>query len=301
MKQLIIILLSLSIFLSVLTGCQEVETTTKTVWTPSTPLLVDYSDSVFELSYDKEYNMMDTDPLFFPDEKMTITFDGNSYTGEYQSTLDDPLLGSQLYRYTGYYNDRKFQFSVSSKDGNLCEFLWSNYQNLSQEKQVSQDNCRAIADTFLKNEGLDHYTLSKQDSRDLPEYYIFEYTRSIGSVNTIESIMIWISTNGEIFGYFSRVLTELDRPHELSNLIFKDITEKVYQKLDSILTNALKKHEKIEYQEPQYMLTVLKDGALALYCSVSVEAKTQIAENHWECGGEMFTFIIPLVSEKSTS
>ena len=146
MKKIVICLLLISMMLSVFTGCQKEE---PKVLVASSPLLVDYSDAIYEITCNgtTKYSLLDKNDDT-PPETMTVEFNGETYTGTYRTTLGD-LSGSRWkYNYIGYCGDEKFRFAISSTTGMLTDFIWINYELDAEQKNYPKMNVARLPMSF---------------------------------------------------------------------------------------------------------------------------------------------------------
>ena len=296
MKRIIIFFLLSVIFLTVFTGCQK----TEEQLVISSPLLVDYSDSIFEISYNSEYDLIDKDAFFQPPETMTIEFCGESYTGVYKQTQPcGKGVGFVVYQYKAQKNGQNIYWSVSAT-GTLTEFYRisdTNGENSSNDenKKMSREACLTIVEEFL-NEKIVFSNFRLIEQRTELDGYVFKYTRTVSGLPTVELVAVNIDFDGKISYYYERVAEKLNRSPDISCVDFDVAVEALYKKVDTLTEGIKKRHEIIEYQKPEFELTVLKDGSYGLYCTVEVIGKIYLTDTIYEQGGEVFVFVIPLVN-----
>lgn len=292
MKKIVICLLLISMMLSVFAGCQK-EEPKKLV--ASSPLLADYSDSILAVTCDEtEYQMLDENKDT-PPETMTVEFNGETYTGTYKSTLEDPYGSCWQYKYVGYCGDEKFLFRISSTTHKLVDFGWIDYEFDAQQKQLSEDERRAIADEFLIKQNRSDFVF--EGKRNCTYGYVYDYVRTVSGINTVEFVAIWVSFDGTVYWYVERYFEEFDQKYDFSKIDLNALTEAIYQRLDTMTVDAKTYYDTVEYQEPKYELAVLKDGSIGLHCSATVETVKQVDEDLYEGSGAVFSFVVPLLVE----
>ena len=314
MRRIIFLLIIAGIVLCFSIGCQDVESPVtesqgaETVNTrarnevlslrASAPLLVDYSDSILEAGYNREYQLVDENRAFQPQTTLTIKFNGEEYEGEYAYMLPSGYGCSYtVYKYVAVKDGKRFLFYVR-EDGTLNEFDFASYELDKSSKKLSREQCLSIATAFLKEKvDLSGFESTESNLFSKDNGYCFGYIRHISGIKTVEKVVIKVSYDGTIINYYEAVEEKINSCPDLSDIQWEELQRAVYQKLDPIALAIQKEYEVIEYQEPKYVLTVLKEGNLALLCEVTVHAKKQIAEDVWEHGGEVFLFVIPLVEE----
>ena len=94
-----------------------------------------------------------------------------------------------------------------------------------------------------------------------------------------------------------RYFEEFDQQYDFSKIDLDALTEAIYQRLDTMTVNAKAYYDTVEYQEPTYELTILKDGSIGLLCTAIVRGVKQVDEDLYEGSGAAFSFVVPLLVE----
>ncbi len=89
-------------------------------------------------------------------------------------------------------------------------------------------------------------------------------------MKTSENALIHVFYDGQLGYYTSNMLNKLNANTIRTNIDMSRVNESVYNRLDQIFADAKNKYSRVEYEEPVFSLTVLKDGNTALLCTVDV-------------------------------
>ena len=135
---------------------------------------------------------------------------GKSYTVKYVQTNDNPTQSSlphdkriDKHGTSDMYRDSK---------GNIAYYFyntdklisWRLKHNPKNDKPISQDEAKKIADDYLKKlhgNKLNSYPLMEARFQENMKYYTFEYNRKIGKYFTDDGLSVRIDMNGTIYGY----------------------------------------------------------------------------------------------------
>ena len=283
------------LIINMFTGCQEKEEGPLVI---SAPYLIDYSDSIFDLNCNSEYELVDKDSTFHPRKNVKISFNGEEYSGTYiRNVTAGRGMSSVAYEYSVQKDGKVYYFEINEK-GKLTEFRCSSQYVYESSEIISCEDALLIAEDFLKEHiAFSSFTPDDMSGSVLNNGYKFQYIRYIGGVQTVEFVSVCVALDGKITNYYARVVEELNDCPDLSQIDFDAATQALYQKIDTLTNGVKTRYDTIEYQKPEYELTVLKDGSFGLYCTVEVIGKKYLTDTIYENGGEKFTFIIPLVRE----
>ena len=308
-KILFITAFTLILLIVVLCGCQDTDgvpptssadtTTEETVvfWRQSsTPLLIDFCDCQNGFRHNgREYEMKEPLPTVPAPGSVTVQFDGKTYTGNFdgESRYTSNMFDTYKYRVPseGTANVR-FEITV---DGTLILFERTNDAFDPYRKELTESECRAVVEAFLTQMGLDGFLPSVPYVTKESHKYTFRYTRRVADFDTLETVIVGVSTNGEIISFLNNSAAALNRLNDLSGVDLDAVKASIYERLDEFAENTETEYDSVSYGEPCYRLTALKDGTLALWCDVTVDTRQKLSEDIWTGGACSYCFILPLV------
>ena len=204
----------------------------------------------------------------------TITWLGESYTGEYRETRAAFFYDNPVDRYTTDTGDGStvINFTVDSKTGALLGFSkdFKPYKGQYDGKEeVDKAECRKVADEMLAKITSDHgdYELisTKESEADYGTEYWFDYHWIISGINTLDSVTIYVSKYGTFEGFSASAFGQMKNvalPASFSE-------EKIKTALDTAMTSA--NADKNDYTVKSKELMKLSDGTLALRVAVDLK------------------------------
>lgn len=133
-------------------------------------------------------------------QTMTVTFNGESYTGSYQSSH---ILPPNTFQEDDYYIDGECLFTVNAETGELTGFLPMDLKSI-QEGNETVEACRSAALAFAAQQFGDLSQFRITSSEGLTP--TFQFVRYIGDMKTAEIFVINVSNAGNICGFSSMML-----------------------------------------------------------------------------------------------
>lgn len=195
-------------------------------------------------------------------ENATVTFNGVTYTGTYQETMD--LLPQPYIQHT--YRGDKYEFSIRSDTGKLCEF--KDRLPLKDMSTVDKSYCRQLADSIVDDYfDLDEY-LVKEECSVHGENYIMTYTyyKDFDGYQSADRYWIRINGNGEV-EYFTMYGAGSFADVKRVSVNEKKVKKAIKEKLEEIYAGTTVPVEKFEIQS-EGLLLKMEDGSCAVYFDV---------------------------------
>lgn len=230
-----------------------------------------------------DYPIWDPDMLNYhqdssaPDE-VTIVFNGNTYTGNYDSTSVTLPNTYPAHRYEG----QKVYFEINKITGELTNISF--VYEPSKKATLTEADCRVIADGIADDYLVLNDYCVKTSSTDIYSNKIYRYTyyREIKGYKTSDSMTVSIDGNGNVFAFSVNSLGA-----------FKDVesvsinSEKVQNAIDSKLNDIYKdKPSRKGYDIDNIILLKLEDGTVAFLYTIN---------NRFEDGSNVFESQVQLL------
>ncbi len=228
------------------------------------------SDSFDPANHTQEYLPWATDytgpyqDASAPKQK-TVTFQGKSYTGEYDATT---FMLPETHKRHCYDGDHVL-FDVHAVTGELLYFIRTDADSIEAPFTITDEQCLDIAKNAAK-EYIDinsyQYKGSKSDELYNHRYNVTFY-REIGGYRTNDILVITVSGKGEVVAMYQTMLGSFDgvSSFELGTQTATTILE---AKVDSIYQGI---DEYRDYEVRNVQLVTLEDGSIALYYLISVK------------------------------
>lgn len=205
-------------------------------------------------------------------EHASVTFNGTSYTGDYQRSATKVPNLYVSHRYKG---DKVF-FEVNGTTGELSSIIFA-YEP-SELASLSQEQCRMIADSIADDYiDIDEYCVGVGSQPIYSNYrYAFTYYREISGYKTADSLTISIDGNGNV-SYFGKNM--LGSFEEIASVSVDDNQAK--NTLDAKMKSIYSGNSKWKsYSVNHVVLIKLNDGTCAFLYTVDNEFE----DGEFSCG-----------------
>ncbi len=275
MKKTTIIFSMLLIVVWVLTGCSNVQTDDVVENGSYQAFIYDYSGSVSSANHKIEYVFADYDKYddIVIDDRIECLINDISYAGKYQ--------GSQYREYNyfpvhQYVDEKGISFEVD-ESGVLISCFWGNASLQGTKK--TEDECVEIARDFLASIiDISDYDIAIKDNEERGLYTV-KFTKSINGIKTTDTATIVVKKDGSLYSYSSFMLGRVSENGISFDAINLDkVKESINNKLNQVYKEAKGVYLRVDYGEPDIMLTMLKDGKVGVVCTVNVECVEVLGE-----------------------
>ncbi len=275
MKKTTIIFSMLLIVVWVLTGCSNVQTDDVVENGSYQAFIYDYSGSVSSANHKIEYVFADYDKYddIVIDDRIECLINDISYAGKYQ--------GSQYREYNyfpvhQYVDEKGISFEVD-ESGVLISCFWGNASLQGTKK--TEDECVEIARDFLASIiDISEYDIAIEDNEECGLYTV-KFTKSINGIKTTDTATIVVKKDGSLYSYSSFMLGRVSENGISFDAINLDkVKESINNKLNQVYKEAKGVYSRVDYGEPDIMLTMLKDGKVGVVCTVNVECVEVLGE-----------------------
>ncbi len=259
----------------VLTGCSNVQTDDVVENGSYQAFIYDYSDSVSSANHKIEYVFADYDKYddIVIDDRIECLINDISYAGKYQ--------GSQYREYNyfpvhQYVDEKGISFEVD-ESGVLISCFWGNASLQGTKK--TEDECVEIARDFLASIiDISDYDIAIKDNEERGLYTV-KFTKSINGIKTTDTATIVVKKDGSLYSYSSFMLGRVSENGISFDAINLDkVKESINNKLNQVYKEAKGVYLRVDYGEPDIMLTMLKDGKVGVVCTVNVECVEVLGE-----------------------
>lgn len=234
-----------------------------------------YSDSIPSAKHMIEYIFADKEKYIntTPDDIVEVLINGISYSGEYQSNHYRSCNYFPVYEYI---SETGLSFAVDDS-GMLVSFFQGNTSLQGPEKTKAE--CVAIAREFLASiVYVSNYDIDVAEDSERKMYTV-TFVRRIGDLKTADTATIVVKSDGDLYSYSSFMLGRMaGKTVSPDSIDFQKIKESIYNKLSLIYQDAKSNYSRVEFGEPAYMLTALKDGSLGVVCTVDVDCINSYGE-----------------------
>lgn len=106
---------------------------------------------------------------------------------------------------------------------------------------------------------------------------------------------ISVNFDGTIYSYSAFMLDRVPLSTKTDDIDFNKVNKAVEQKVKPMYKELEEKNDRGDYGEPQYVLTILKDGRRAVICTMSVTAVDVIeADNSESRTSDLLQMVIPI-------
>ncbi len=227
----------------------------------------DYSDSGTSANPNIEYVFADYEHYNNISAKNNIScsINGKTFTGKYQSSQYREYNYFPAYRYE---DENGITFEVD-ETGLPISFFWGN--NTLQGTKKTKDECIEIARNFLADiVDVDGYDISVNENTDRGLYTV-KFTKTVFGQKTTDSAEVVVRNDGALYSYSSLMLGRVKED------LFSDYTininklkEEINGKLYSVYQEVQNKYSRIDYSEPEIILTALKNGEAGAVCYVDI-------------------------------
>jgi hypothetical protein len=229
-------------------------------------LVYDYSDSVPSVKHEVEYEFADHEK--YDDEKIKnrveLSIGENTYRGDFQSRQYN---GYNYYPTNMYLDSENNNFEID--DSGMLTFVFRG-ESSSGGAELSRDAYLQIAKDFLGGIiDISPYDISIEYKSD-SQIYVIKFEKYINGIKTTDTATVSLNTNGELYSYSSFMLGKVTTEAVASSIDMDSARESVNKKLDQLCDDAKKVYSRVEYKEPSFWLTVLKDGTTGLICTADV-------------------------------
>jgi hypothetical protein len=253
-------------------------------------LLCGYSDSVPLLVHKNEYEFADHEKYDNNEIKnyVELSVGGNTYRGNFRRSRYNWLEYFPTYVYV---DSDKNTFEIDPSGMLTCVFRG---ESSSDGPELSKDEYLQIAKDFLSDIiDISPYEISIEYDRD-SRIYDIEFKKYINGINTTDTATVTLNRNGELYMYSSFMLGKVTPDRFPDSIDLKGIEESIFQRLDQMFAEVKKYYDRIDYKEPIYQLTILKDGSAAVVCTVAIDCVEILPNNYEGHIGELLSFVIPI-------
>ena len=218
-----------------------------------------------DLDINREYDIRDFETFqsYSPKEHMSFEINGQTYEGTFKEVS---YLPNNYYPTYEYCDNEKNTFGVDING----ELIYLSFYGLSDDgEKISQEQSEIIAEEFAKKYfDTEEYvrTVSNRFGR-----YRIDYVKYIDGIKTDDSATIRVTENGQIKGFVARMLGKIPSNIDTKKIDFNKAELSVYERLDEIYKEAKEKFTKIEYNQFDIYITMLKDGNIGLVADVNVD------------------------------
>ncbi|MBQ7290458.1 MAG: hypothetical protein IJW76_01895 [Clostridia bacterium] len=210
---------------------------------------------------------------YFTDESKrnttaVVVIDGKRYEGVYSYSQKSDYFENDMDVYKITNSATKGDFSINRETG-VCVSFYVNRLNEPMQNVLTRDGCYEKVLNYLKNyiEDLENYSLIYEQRRINGYGYYFVFRRTIGDMQTSDSIAVGIRENGEIYTHLMQSLGAMAYT-DISGVNMSAFDEAVNKKVDDIYDKFLN----VNHTTQDIVLVKLKDGTYAFELNIAVEA-----------------------------
>ncbi len=297
MKKIICIILLIIISISCL-GCEKQIASQNLQTNPITgngtsgdyvALLYDFSDSIGSGKKQKEYDFADTEKYknVKIQKQKNVKLQGKEFIGSYKETK---FKSHNFYPEFEYTTSNDAKFSVD-ENGKLVSYINSDIK--VTQNVLSQEECVQKAKEFLKDVvDITPYTIQVVDETK-NDCYKVNFIKYINGIKTTDQVRVRVNYDGSIYSYSAFMLERVPVNTKTDDIDFEQIKQAVISKVDAIYSDKKDNYDRIDYGEPEYTLTILKDGKRAIICQINIDAVAVMGfyEGHM---GELLEMVIPV-------
>lgn len=258
-------------------------------------LVCGYSDSISSVDHEIEYVFEDSEKYadIIPEQKLTMVVNEQNYIGDYLRTS---YIGSNYFPTYEYSSkENRVSFSVDEK-GFLVNYI--KHSSCNNENVCSEQECLQIAKDFLnKFADVSQYT-TKIEINEESKYYTIRFEKYVGDFKTADKATIDVFFDGEVYCYSSFMLGRIPVETKTSDIDMDGIHSAVKERLDVMYQHAKEVYDRVEYGEPKFELTILKDGRRGICYWIDVDCIDIVGE-YTTSTGELLYMVIPLDLQKA--
>lgn len=235
--------------------------------------VIGHSDSASGTTYQIEKNIKETKEKIDTTAPKTATLTIDGYTIEGTYSHSEMRFPDNFYRHV-YYGEKKTHTFHLDDSGQLLLLTWPDMQATfsESEKVCTEEECLDIAKNFVLNNisskiNFADYTVM---TNEVPyvDVYVFAFRKNISDCDTTDQVIVEIHKSGSLYGYSSFMFDRI--PSDTAKFDSGKATQTVKEKLNSIYQDVKGKHDAVNYEEPEFYITILEDGKPAIYCVVTV-------------------------------
>ncbi len=252
-------------------------------------LLYDFSDSIGSGKKQKEYDFADTEKYknIKIQEQKNVKVQDKEFIGNYRETR------FKAYNYYPEFEYRTSNGAEFSVDENGKPVFYFNSDTKVTQNVLSQEECMQKAKEFLKDiVDITPYTVEVVDETK-NDCYKVTFIKYINGIKTTDQIRVSVNYDGSIYSYSAFMLDRVPVNTKTDDIDFEQIKQAVITKVDSIYSDKKDNYDRLDYGEPEYTLTILKDGKRAIICQMSVTAVNVVGEYEGHMG-ELLEMVIPV-------
>lgn len=260
------------------------------------------SDSTIGAEITSELEWWSCDCTEFQDDSaprtLTVTFNGNSYTGTYKYSV---VYMPEIYQ-SDYYEMENGDFSVHPETGELESFDLDDrqYGEMTAEDclEIAEEAARQIAD-------ISEYTLTVEPGKTLHWY---TFTRYIGDVKTAERISIGVSTAGLVRRFESTQLGAFDVNYAASATLSTSAAQSIEalfsEQADAVLEEKINmmyagldeaypdSDPTLSYEVTESRLVMLPDNTLGVLQTVETDVTTTVENGYIQHNQSLFYILV---------
>lgn len=196
--------------------------------------------------------------------QMTVTFQGKSYTGEYDYSICQFPETHKRHKYDGDH----ILFDIHAQTGKLLYFLRTDADAFDQRFVVGDEQCLELAKAAAREYiAVDDYQYEVSKDDELGNHrYTVRFYREIGGYRTNDNLVITINGNGEVVAMSQTMLGSFDgvSSFELGAQAAETMLDAKVDGLYRDIENYL------DYEIRTVRLITLEDGSRALYYLIDV-------------------------------
>ncbi len=270
--------LSLVVLTVLFSGCQSNRGGKYRVYTTG---VSDYSAlNVQKEEYSINYEKMSVNIL--ARKKASTTFMDVKYVGSYKYTMSSDLCPHNV---NFYHTEDLSMFGLDTRTGELRFLIVSSKsdQGTAEGKNLSEEECVALAETFLSTQidDMSEYVLIKTSTDPLDDgvkAYSFYYARQINGIMTKDTISVGFRSTGTLVFYDARTYGTLKGAKLPSSYDEEEVTNAIREKMDELCA-SLDEGTKVEYTEKSCEVIRLRNGSVGLLVSLDLSVLRTGDEN----------------------
>ena len=275
-------------------GCAEKQATEQ--YAPYEALLCDVSDSAAGGSAEAGYTFADKEKQdnIRPKRSLVFTLRGAKTNVGLVSSAPEYRAGNYFPEYT--YKDSEGNEYMADGNGLLTYYSNTHIPAESGAGPISTKEGEAIAESFVGGifDTAEYKRTAVLEEKNGRKRYKISYTKYLDGLETADRAEIAIRLDGEVDFYSGFMLNRIPSETDVSGIDLSAAKRSVKQKLDERYENVKARYDRIEYDEPAFQLTVLKNGQKALFTYLGVDC-INVEENGLESRlGELLKIVIPL-------
>lgn len=294
MKKTVLFILLFVFPVMLCTSCAVKQATEQ--FAPYETLLCGVSDSMAGVPAETGYTFADKEKYdnIRPKHSLIFTLNDAKINAELVSSVPDYRVGNYFPEYV--YKDSKENEYMVDENGLLTYYSNTHSSTESGDSPISMEEGAEIAENFVGGifDTADYKRTAMLEEKNGRKRYKISYTKYLDGLETTDHAEIAITLDGEVDFYSGFMLNRIPSETDVSGIDFSAAKRSVKQKLDERYENVKARYDRIEYDEPAFQLTILKNGQKALFTYMSVDC-INVVENGLESHcGELLKIILPL-------